>query len=157
MPDDWTDTKDTPDVEKLKNSDSGSSKTLERAVQGPRPATGDTDEGNDPSESKQSGLESLCLEEIDGPPYDESQLEYRIKSPHADYQAYKALLEAQRWHELQEQAITCDSLPEAVVTTAATYKEARDSDETKMDEYFRLKYGTAPYTSAAYPQDEDEE
>ncbi len=97
---------------------------------------------------------------------DPSKWEYRLGSPHADYQAYKDLQAAQRQHELGRQASTIEvggsgegaagALIEAAVHTAAAKKEAQDSGETKMDEYFYLKYGRAPYTEAAYPEEEDE-
>lgn len=86
---------------------------------------------------------------------DTSKLEYRLGSPHSDYAAYKALQEAKRRHEIGTQAATADSLPDAIDTTLAAHRETHDPDETPMDQYFREKYGSTPYTEAAYPEDED--
>jgi hypothetical protein len=57
MPKDWTDTEDTPDVEKLKKSDSGSSKTLERAVRGPKPVAEQATETEESSKSDWSQVD----------------------------------------------------------------------------------------------------
>jgi hypothetical protein len=98
----------------------------------------------------------VSIEALDQPAYDPAKLRYELGSLHKDYQAYKDLLVADRKHELGQQAATADSLSEAIATTLAARKEAQATDETLMDEYFYKKYGRAPYTTDAYPKNEDE-
>jgi hypothetical protein len=100
----------------------------------------------------------LILDEASDLPYDPAKLEYRLGSPHKDYQLYKDLEAANRRHELGQQAATANGLGEAAANTAAAYKESHGPEtETPMDRYFYEKYGRAPYTEAAYPNDESGE
>jgi len=89
--------------------------------------------------------------------HDPANWEYKFGSPHADYQAAKDLAQAQRQHELGQQAMTADSLGEAIDTTLKAHREAKPQEETPGDQYFREKYGTQPYTTDAYPKEEEEE
>jgi hypothetical protein len=83
------------------------------------------------------------------------KLEYRVGSPHKDYELYKSIKEAQRRHELGQRASRAKNLPDVIDTTLAAKKGADSSDETPMEQYFREKYGPHPYTTDAYPPDED--
>ena len=89
--------------------------------------------------------------------HDPANWEYKFGSPHADYQAAKDLAQAQRQHEIGQQAMTAGSLGEAIDTTLKTHQEAKPQEETPGDQYFREKFGTHPYTTDAYPKDEEEE
>lgn len=96
----------------------------------------------------------ILPESLEKPAIDKSKLEYKTGSPHADYQLSKDIEAANKRHELGQQAIQADSLPDAVATTATAHKEANQSDTPPMDEYMRLKHGTAPYTET-YPKPTD--
>lgn len=82
--------------------------------------------------------------------------EYKLGSPHKDYQAYKDLNKAKRQHEIGENAATADSLPDAIDTTLNAKKESDNVEESKFDEYFYRKYGRTPFTSDAYPKNGEE-
>jgi hypothetical protein len=160
MPKDWQETGETRHVTDAHDSGTGLSSEGIRTMQGVEPTTplNDGDIAGDGTEAGALSLDEsdqVTLEELKKP-YDESQLEYRLGSPHADYQMHKGVQRAERRHELDQRAATGDSLADAIDTTLAAHKEARSSDETPMDQYFREKHGAEPYTEAAYPQDEDE-
>ena len=89
--------------------------------------------------------------------HDPANWEYKFGSPHADFQAAKDLAQAQRQHEIGQQAMTAGSLDEAIDTTLKAHQEAKPQVETPGDQYFREKYGAQPYTTDAYPKDEEEE
>lgn len=118
----------------------------------------ETNEGAQASPTS-SGLSDTGIQAMQGSleqtGLDTSKLEYRLRSPHSDYTAYKGLQKAKRQHEIGQQAATADSLPDAIDTTLAAHGETHSEDEMPMDQYFREKYGSAPYTEAAYPDDED--
>lgn len=82
--------------------------------------------------------------------HDSANWEYKLGSPHADYQAAKDLETAQRQYEIGQQAATSDNLGEAIGTTLAAKKGAEPETETPQDQYFREKYGTHPYTTDAF-------
>jgi hypothetical protein len=81
--------------------------------------------------------------------HDPANWEYKIGSPHADYQAAKDVQAAQQQHELGQGAMTADSLGDAIDTTLQARREAKPEEETPGDQYFREKYGTQPYTTDA--------
>ena len=89
--------------------------------------------------------------------HDPSNWRYEFGSPHAEYEAYKDMQKAQRQHEIGQQAATADSLSDAIDTTLKARKESTSDEETPMDEYFYEKYGRHPYTTDAYPKNEDSE
>jgi len=161
MPKDWQETEETEDIADAYDSGTGLSSEGIRAMQGVEPTTppDDSDTASDGAEQSATldldESDQVTLEELKKP-YDESQLEYRLGSPHADHQMYKDVQAAERRHELGQQAATSNSFADAIHTTLAAHKEAHSSDETPMDQYFREKYGTEPYTTPAYEQDEDE-
>jgi hypothetical protein len=115
-------------------------------------------DNSDTAVPKQAPPEEI---EFPGPP-DPSELKYELGSPHKDYQAYKDLQAAKRQHELGQQAATIGPEPgvstffEAAANTLSAHKEAQGSDETAMDEYFYKKYGRTPYTTDAYPKEDEE-
>jgi hypothetical protein len=88
--------------------------------------------------------------------HDPANWEYKFGSPHKEYQLAKDLQKAQRQHELGRQAMTADSLGDVIDTTLQAHREAGQDEETPMDQYFREKYGTQPYTTEAYPKDQEE-
>lgn len=114
----------------------------------------DTKETEQPAENKKV-LGAEGMQSMQG--YDPSKLEYRLDSPHADYQAYKDIVAADKRYELGQSAATADSLPDAINTTLAAYKEAQGSEETPMDEWFYKKHGRTPYTTDAYAKPTEEE
>lgn len=81
--------------------------------------------------------------------------QYRFGSPHADHQAAKDLEKAQRQHDIGVQADTAYGLGDAIDTTLKAGREANAADETPMDEYIREKYGAQPYTTDAYPKEDE--
>lgn len=159
MPREWQETEETKEVADARDSGTGLSSEGIHAMQGVEPTTPpDDDTPGDETEPVALSLDEsdeVTLEELEKP-YDESQLEYRLGSPHADYQMYKDVQAAERRHELGQQAATGDSLADTIDTTLAAHGEAKVSEETPMDQYFREKYGTERYTTPAYEQDEDE-
>ncbi|MFN8413058.1 MAG: hypothetical protein U0Z26_11775 [Anaerolineales bacterium] len=81
-------------------------------------------------------------------------LEYRIGSPHQDFEDYKGIVDANKQYNIASAAQTSDSLGEAVGTLAAASQDGVDF--TKEDEYFYGKYGRDAYIEAAYPETDDE-
>lgn len=90
------------------------------------------------------------------------KLEYRLGSPHEEFELYWDLEKAQRRTDLGQAAVLADEdgvagpadLPGAIATTLTAAKEAKGQPgelEEQMREWMRLKYGSAPYTEAAYP------
>lgn len=74
-------------------------------------------------------------------------LEYRIGSPHQDFEDYKGIVNANRQSDIASATQTSDSLGEAMGTLAAASQEGTDFSE--IDNYFYGKYGYAPYTDVA--------
>jgi hypothetical protein len=151
-------TKDIQETEDLKNSEKLQPKGI-RAVQGMEKS-----ENRDPNTSAEVP-NSLELETDDQTDemlaewqrtHDPTNWEYKFGSPHKEYQLAKDLQKAQRQHELGRQAMTADSLGDAIDTTLRAHREAGQDEETPMDQYFREKYGTQPYTTEAYPKDQEE-
>jgi hypothetical protein len=161
MPRDWEETGEAREATDTHACGTGLGADGMRAMQGiesTAPPDGD-DKMADETEADTLNLDDsaqITLDELGKPPYDDSQLEYRLGSPHADYQAYRDLAAAGRRHEVGQQAATADSLGDAIETTLAAHRETHGTDDTPTDQYFREKYGAAPYTEAAYPQDDDE-
>lgn len=87
--------------------------------------------------------------------HDPANWEYRLGSPHADYQLGKDLDFAKRQHEIGIQATTADGLGDAIDTTIKVKKDSKEQEETPGDVYFREKYGPKPYTTDAYPKEEE--
>jgi len=159
MPTDWPEVRETKDGADAQDSGAGLSSEGIRAVQGIGSTTSPNDnrvagDGTSSAALNPNQSNHGTLEEPEKP-YDESQLEYRLGSPHADYEMYKDTQAAERRHELGQQATTGDSLADAINTTLAAHKEAHGSDETPLDQYVREKHGPEPYTAPAY-EDEDE-
>lgn len=91
-----------------------------------------------------------------------SEWRYEIGSPHDDFNRYWALQKTERLAELGRQAKSADTLPEALVTTAAAAKEAQSGEselEKQSREWLELHHGPEPYTEPAYPEitNEDEQ
>ncbi len=91
------------------------------------------------------------------------KLEYRLGSPHDEFELYWDLEKAQRRTDLGRNAVLADDngvagpadLPGAIVTTLTAAKEAKGQPgklEEQTREWMQLKYGPAPYTEAAYPE-----
>jgi hypothetical protein len=154
MPDDSVTPQDNQDMPTPAKQGSGLSPEGIRAMQG----SADPPKTERPPEQTSSvdGTKEAAINDLAEPAYDPAKLEYRTRSPHADYQAYKDLQAADRRHELGQQAATATSLPEAVSATLAAHQEGKGDDEPVMDEYFYRKYGRAPYTEAVYPETENE-
>lgn len=156
---DWKEPTETRDAESTKVSNTNLSKEGIQSMQGPEPNTNteaDTADADPNSLSIEDGGKQAPLEDYIQPPFDPSKLKYETRSPHEDYQNYKDLTAAKRQHELGRQAATADSLPDAVETTLAARKEAKEIEETPMDEWFYKKHGRTPYTTAVYAKDEDQ-
>ncbi|MCX6922792.1 MAG: hypothetical protein NT154_06205 [Verrucomicrobia bacterium] len=93
----------------------------------------------------------------------ERKLEYRLGSPHDEFELYWDLEKAQRRTDLGRDATLADEdgvagpadLPGAVVTTLRVAQESKEQPgklEEQTREWMRLKHGPAPYTEAAYPE-----
>jgi hypothetical protein len=91
------------------------------------------------------------------------KLEYRLGSPHDEFELYWDLEKAQRRTDLGRDAALADDngiagpadLPGALATTLTAAKESKEQPgklEEQTREWMRLKYGSAPYTEAAYPE-----
>lgn len=92
-------------------------------------------------------------------PIDYDNLKFEFGSPHEEYELAKDLAAAQRRTEVGRAANTADSLPDAILSTLKAAKEAKgeiDKDTAAMDEWMLLRYGPAPYTTNAYPEQEDD-
>lgn len=155
MPSDWkedTEKKSEPQETKAVLGQEGV-----QSMQGKLGADSDTNSGEQDSVTAAKIDQSLQAElEKYEDMYDPDRFEYKKGSPHADYQNYNDLLAAQRKHELGQQAATADSLPDAVSTALAAREESKSADdETSIDKYFYEKYGRAPYTEGAYPEDDE--
>ena len=83
----------------------------------------------------------------------DGEREYRIGSPHQDFEVYKQIVDAERQHDLGIAAQTSDSFGEA----AGTLVEAQqgDTDFTEVNNYMYEKHGHEPYTDPAYSQSEN--
>lgn len=157
---DYGDTKESGDTAHA--SDGSLSLTPEgiSAMRGVEPTTSPED-GDGTANGTEAGDLTLDesqvspLDQVESP-YDDSTLEYRKGSPHDDYDAYKGIADAERRHEVGQQAATGESVGDAIDTTLAASKEAKDSDETPMDQHMREEYGSAPYTEPAYDEAEGE-
>jgi hypothetical protein len=161
MPRDWEETGEAKETANTYASGTGLGTDGRHAMQGIESTALPNDDETMADEKEAATLNlddygQISLDELGKPPYDESQLEYRLGSPHADYQAYKDLAAAKRQHEIGQQAATADSLSDAIDTTLAAHREIHSPDDAPTDQYFREKYGPVPYTEAAYPQNEDE-
>lgn len=91
------------------------------------------------------------------------KLEYRLGSPHEEFELYWDLEKAQRRTNLGRDAALADEngvagpadLPGALATTLTAAKESKGQPgklEEQTREWMRLKYGPAPYTAAVYPE-----
>jgi hypothetical protein len=160
VPKDYTDTKESEDAAHA--SDGSPSLTPEgiSAMRGVEPTTSPEDadqiaNGVETADLTLDESQASPLDETESP-YDDSTLEYRKGSPHDDYDAYKGIVDAERRHEVGQQEATSGDTFEAINATMAASMEAKDSDETPMDEYMREEHGPAPYTEPAYDEAESE-
>lgn len=91
------------------------------------------------------------------------KLEYRLGSPHEEFELYWDLEKAQRRTDLARDATLADEdgvagpadLPGAIASTLTAAKESKGQPgklEEQTREWMHLKYGPAPYTEAAYPE-----
>jgi len=80
--------------------------------------------------------------------------EYRIGSPHEDFEVYKGILEAEKRHEVGLSAQTAYSLPEALSTLADANQTNDSTYIQEANNYFYDKHGHAPYTDA-YPASQE--
>lgn len=88
--------------------------------------------------------------------HDPANWTYEFGSPHKDHQVYKDLIEARRRYETSHSAATAESLPDAIDTTLKAKKGSEKAEDPPADQYFREKYGSTPYTTNAYPKEEEE-
>ncbi len=164
MAKDWQESTEKTDTASVQNMDGELKSRGVGAMQGSEAVQGNNSAAKmEPAAVNSETPNQVSLEDLQKPPYDESQLEFRTGSPHADYKMYKDILAAQKQHELGLQASTADipaptssaatileSLAGASDITASAGVEAGGSDKTPMDKYMDLKYGVAPYTDT-YP------
>ena len=101
MPRDWQETEETKDAPTTQEEGPRLGPEGMRSMQGQN--VGATDDAEPKLTLDDS--QQVPLDELQGP-FDPSKLEHRIGSPHADYQAYKGIEEAERQHELGRQAST---------------------------------------------------
>lgn len=151
------DTKDVTEVKQAEAPAEQLSPAGKRSIQGLEPVSAPEPPDPSPGQAEFVVADPALQAELEQwqHDHDPANWEYKFGSPHADYQAAKDLDAAQRQYEVGQQAATADSLGEAVGATLAAKQEAEPEKETPQDQYFREKFGTAPYTTDAYPKEDE--